>query len=239
MEREGIRLERHDLPRARLDLVLVERARLQTRDEQLPYAALVAKPHGVAAPIPVVEGPYDAHASRVGRPHRERDAANALELARMRAEPLVGAKIPAFGEQTDVPLAEQRREAVGILDLPFAVRRHQTQAVGEPVSVPHDTLEESVPMQPGELGHGRVRARVDHRDAGRTRQKGAHHDGTVGRGPVHAQYGERIALVGADDGREIRSLGGSLVRRCHAFDPISSRTPATGARTQSGRLAAS
>ena len=60
--------------RLRLDLVLVERALAQLRDEQLPDAGAAALAHRVRPAVPAVEVADDADALGVGRPDGEDDA---------------------------------------------------------------------------------------------------------------------------------------------------------------------
>lgn len=67
----------------------------------------------MTATIPGVEITDDADPLRIGRPHGKGHALDTVDLAQMRAEPLVRPQVRAFGEQPDVEFAEHRREAVG------------------------------------------------------------------------------------------------------------------------------
>ncbi len=119
-------------------LVLVARARLDARHEQLPHAGLAAQAHRVHAPVPRVPVAGDADARRVGRPHREARAAHAVDLVGMRAQHAVQIEVIALREQPRVELAEQRpeavriveraRRAVGVRDAQPVARRHFRRA---------------------------------------------------------------------------------------------------------------
>src|SRR3954453_22759037 len=98
-ERVGIGLQRHQLARARLDLVFVKSALSDPRDEQLPDAAFPAQPHWMTTTIPPVEVGDDADSARIRRPNREAHSIDAGDPHRMSAELLIGAQMRAFGQQ--------------------------------------------------------------------------------------------------------------------------------------------
>ena len=56
--------------------------------------------------VPGVEVADDADALGIGCPDSEGGALDAVDFAQVRAEPLEGAKMRAFGEQPDVEFAE-------------------------------------------------------------------------------------------------------------------------------------
>src|SRR3712207_9065671 len=62
-----------------------------------------------------VEVAHDADRAGRRRPHRERRAGHALDLADVRAELRVQLLVAAFADQVEVDLAERRREAVRVL----------------------------------------------------------------------------------------------------------------------------
>ena len=130
-ERERIRLQRQQLAVGALDLVLVGRAPVDPRDEQLPDAALHALAHGVAPAVPAIEVADHGHPTGVRRPDQKRDAGDALELHGMGAQLLVQPQVVALGDQVGVHLAEERREAVWVIDLDGIAGAHlQAQPVG-------------------------------------------------------------------------------------------------------------
>ncbi|MNS29231.1 hypothetical protein D3C72_612260 [compost metagenome] len=98
----------------RADAVLVDRARLHAGDEGLPDAR-AGLLHGVGVPLPLVEVADHRDLGRVRRPDREVRARHAVELARVRAQLLVGAVVGAFGQQVDVELGQKWRRHAGIL----------------------------------------------------------------------------------------------------------------------------
>ena len=117
------------------NLVLVERAGREPRDEHLPHARLVALAHRVAAPVPAVEVADHRDAPRVRRPHGEAHARHAVDPHRVRAE--------ARGRDRDAGLrradgGRDRRaaaaEGIGVLASPASVRRHRSRSrYGAPV----------------------------------------------------------------------------------------------------------
>ena len=104
-------------------------AGLDARHEDLPEA-VAAHAHGVAPAVPVVEIADHADAPRIGREHGERDARDALVHERMRAELLVELQVRAFAQQIEVELRQDRRKAIGVLDLDDAFAEADAQPIG-------------------------------------------------------------------------------------------------------------
>ena len=98
----------------RADLELVLRAFADAGDEQLPDARRPERAHRVQPPVPEVEVADDRDGARVRRPHRERGADGAVDLAHVRAELLVQLLVPAFHREMDVDVAERRQERIRI-----------------------------------------------------------------------------------------------------------------------------
>ena len=112
-ERERIGLDPQPaVLRADLELVLL--AVLDSRDEELPDPGRAKRTHRVQAPVPRVEVADDRHRARVGRPDGERRADRAVDLAHVRAEPLVELLVPALHDEVHVEVAERRQERVRI-----------------------------------------------------------------------------------------------------------------------------
>jgi hypothetical protein len=122
------------------NLVLVMVAHLRARHEDFPKT-VAAHPHGVPASIPEVEVADDAHTPGSGRENDEAHARGAFEHHRVGAELLVECGVGTLAEQVEVELAQDRREAIGILDLhlpapearahPIVPRRAVLQPPGE------------------------------------------------------------------------------------------------------------
>src|SRR3546814_8004744 len=110
---------------------MIRRPPRSTRTDTLfPYTTLF-RSHDVAAAVPAVEVAHHADALRVGRPDGEAHAFDAFDAARMRAELLEDAAVRPLGHQVKVELAEERREAVGVLDVPRRVAEARAQPIGE------------------------------------------------------------------------------------------------------------
>ena len=112
--REWIALQQQ-ITVARANFVFVIRARADAGDEQLPHARAAERAHHVDAPVPAIEVADHADAARVGRPHRERHAADAGHLAHVRAELVVGAVVLLLAPQMKIEVAERRHERVRIV----------------------------------------------------------------------------------------------------------------------------
>src|SRR4051794_23758873 len=98
------------------DLELVVIAVLRMRNEQFPIAG-AAHPHGMAPPVPEVEVADHGDAPSIRRQHDEADAVDAFEPHRMRAELVIEALVGALAKQIKIEISQDRREAVGVLEL--------------------------------------------------------------------------------------------------------------------------
>ena len=193
----GIGLERQQPALRRTELELVAIARGHPGQEQLPHAAFAAQPHRVAPPVPQIEVADDTDPAGRRRPDRERDALDAQQRQRPRAEPLERPVMRPLGEQPHIDLAEHRGKAVGILELDRRFAPGDAQPIGRaerPAERPDEEAGGMAPLQPGDLDAGR-RLERDHR-AGV-----GHEDAQLGP-PVIAlvgpQHRERIAMPGLD-----------------------------------------
>src|SRR5438876_8677099 len=115
--------------------------------------------------IPKIEVADYAHPLRRRRKDGKRHAFNAVEHHGMRAEPLVEMYMRPFAKQIEIEIGQDRRKAIGILelDLAFAVARAQTVVAGAVDQPPHEEARsvgafeiafETVPLSDGHpLGH--------------------------------------------------------------------------------------
>ena len=196
----GVGLLRQEITLARTDFVLVAGSHPDARNENLPDTALATQAHRMTATIPGVEITDDADPLRIGRPHGKGHALDTVDLAQMRAEPLVRPQVRAFGEQPDVEFAEHRREAVGILDLLNASRPGDAQPVVEQLVASEDRGLEKAGMitQTGDLAFGKfdenlARIRINHMNRRCTGLYAAQPQTLFGVG-MQSQYGKRVAV---------------------------------------------
>src|SRR5690348_6926299 len=112
-QRERIGFEGKDVAVHAFDLILIESAGAEVREEELPDADAEMAAHRMAAAVPLVELTHDADAARVRRPHGEDDAVDTVDGCFVRAEAAVELEMVAFGDEVEVHRAEKRREAVG------------------------------------------------------------------------------------------------------------------------------
>ncbi len=103
-------------PFLRADLELVLRALQHARDEQLPDPGGAERAHRVQAAVPRVEVADDCDRARVRRPDRERGADDAVDVADVRAEPLVQPLVASLHREVQVELAERRQERVRVAE---------------------------------------------------------------------------------------------------------------------------
>ncbi len=196
---------------AHRDLVLVELARAELGDEQLPDARGAAHAHRMVAPIPMVERADDADALGVRRPDREAHPRHVADAPRMRAEESVSVEVVACAEALEVRRIELRRKAIRVvvlvpeiaLRLPAdSVRQRQRVARADPLeqSRARDALELGVRVQ--ELGALRIRQQHAHDHLVGAERVGAEHEPRVvqstGEQPLDVgmtRVGERIAGV--------------------------------------------
>ena len=114
---ERIGLEEQLARLAAEDFVFVELAGAQLGNEQLPDARVPAHAHRVMTAVPMIEGADDTHALGVRRPHREADAADALDRELVRAEETVRVHVVAVREAREVERVDVRLEGVRIVEL--------------------------------------------------------------------------------------------------------------------------
>ena len=76
----------------------------------------------MTATVPQIEGPYDTDPLRVGGPHCELHAADAVNGTGMSAEKLMRAPMYAAVERTQSAFVDERREGVGVSDFEYATR---------------------------------------------------------------------------------------------------------------------
>ena len=112
-----------------LQLVLVQFALAEARDEQFPDAGWIASSHRVTAPVPAVEIADHRDAHGVRRPDCEAHALHAFVTGQLRAQAGGQLAVVAFGEQVEVEFAEQRPEGIGVFAFLHAVRPVHAQAV--------------------------------------------------------------------------------------------------------------
>ena len=191
--------------RLRLDLVLVDRALAQIRDEQLPDAGAAALAHRVRPAIPAVEVADHAHALGVGRPDGEDDARGAAVLDDVGAELLIRAEVVALVEKLQVEVAQDGQEAVRVATLAGqAVLVQNADLVGEDLLRSGELgLKEIGALQPlegllGAIGGDRPRL-FGMREKGADRDKpcALHlHD-------VRAEHLEGIVMIGVENSIEL------------------------------------
>ena len=178
------------------------------------------------APVPGVEVADDRDRARVRRPDREGGADDAVELAHVRAEPLVEVLVPALHGEVEVELAERGEERVrvadsegvpvGVLDLELVLERQ------------FGLREQRLPQSRRvlQLGFDRCRLVMGGLDAHRLRL-----------GPVGTHDHAFLRLVRAEHTVRVDAQleGHSASAACC----MSRSIPATGIPTQSGRLSSS
>ena len=207
-------------------------------NERLPNAAGVAQAHDVAASVPVVERSDDADPGGVGRPHGKTDPLDAVHGEGVRAEFVIGAIVPSLGEKANVQIAEEGREPVGIFDVHRAVLRLDAQPVGKGFAPPsRPTGKKPRAVDARQFARTFSRPGVENVHAGGPGKKDPHGQDSVAQ-DVHAEKRENVGMVSGNDGRDARRFPGDTHDRA-APRSSSRRTPSTGMRNQSGRLAAS
>lgn len=231
-EGERIRLVRQPLAIAGLDLELVEPASLQARQEDLPDAAFVAQAHGVAPAVPVVEVADDRDPAGVRRPDGECHAVDARHRPRVGAQLLPATQVAAFRQQLYIVFREDRREAIGILDVHRAAVDGDAQPVGEPGRATlHRAGVEAFLADAVEPPDRRAGGGIEHGDRLRPRQKGANDHGSAVPGVVHAEEGERVAMIGGENRVHLVVRRQLVVRHMHRCQRLGS-----GRRCRGGRF---
>jgi hypothetical protein len=182
----------------------------------------------VQSAVPEVEVADDADRTRRRRPDGERRADDAVDLAHVRAEALVDSLVPALGGEVEVELAERRRERVGIVDdegRPLRVADLEPVAKRELGAV-ELALEQARRVRALELD--RLLFALDaNLDALRLGPEGADDDAAVLR--MRPEQAVRIRQPSLDE----------LIDGAQMPSSSSRWMPATGIRTQSGRLSSS
>ncbi len=213
------------------ELELVAAAVGHAGDEQLPDPGRAERAHRVQAPVPRVEVADDADRARRRGPDGERHALDAVDLEHVRAELLVELLVAPLAGQVEVDLpqrgqervrvAHRERPALAVLDVELVAQR-QSRAR-------HRALEDAAGVAQLELD--RVAALGSGDDLGGVGPVGAdHHAAVLG---MRAEQPVRLGEVAVDDGLDVclhTHGNGSSSRRA---------IPATGIRTQSGRLLSS
>src|SRR4029450_6573458 len=98
--------------------------------EQLEHAARAELTHRQQPPVPAHRGADPTAAASVRRPHRERGARDAVDLAGVGTEHAPELAVTALAEQVQVELSERGREAVGVVALQAAALELEAKAVG-------------------------------------------------------------------------------------------------------------
>ena len=192
VERERIGLQpQPSFLRPELELVL--RPFVHAGDEQLPDPRRAERAHRVQAAVPGVEVAHDGDRARVRRPDGERGADHAVELADVRAEPLVEVLVAALHGEVEVELAERRQERVRVADgEDVAVRVLDLELVLERQL----RLRQQRLPEPGRILEHRLDAGRLHANRSRLGPQRAHDDAALGLvGPEHA-VGIRAELDG-------------------------------------------
>ncbi len=127
-KRDRVGLQRQQFSLRTDDLVFVVVASLGARHKNFPEA-VAAHAHRVAAAIPVVEVADDADAPGIRREHGEAHSCHALKDHRVCAELVVKLQMVAFAKKVQVEVRQDRREAVGILDLDLAIAESRAHAI--------------------------------------------------------------------------------------------------------------
>ena len=116
LEAEGIRIDLQErLLVVTLDLILIEAARGEVRDEQLEHAGIAEALHHMAAAIPEVEVADDRNTLCVRCPYGERDTIDAVDPDRMRAHLLIDVIPDAALILLDITVGIGRREGIRVL----------------------------------------------------------------------------------------------------------------------------
>ncbi len=184
-----------------IELVVI--ADLGMRNEQLPIAT-AAHAHRMAPRVPEVEITDHADALGIGREHDEADTFGAVDRHRMRAELVVQPQVVAFAEQVKVVIAQDRQEAVGIVEIDDMIAEMRAQAVALQAAGQGTGEQAGIVDAP----HRRdATAFADRLDARCFRQEGADHGVVVAVGML-AEIAKRVGVPTFDDRKRLgRKLG--------------------------------
>ena len=226
-KRERIGFHRQMLAVRFDDIELVMIADAGLRNEQLPIAD-AAHAHRMTSSVPEIEIADDADALGVRRQHHEGHAVDAVERHRMRAELVVDPLMGAFAEQMEIEVAQDRRKAVGVVELDDIVAEAGAKLIL------CRAVRQRAGEQPGLMDLFQRRAFAvfaDRLDISRFREERAH-DFPVAFG-VKAEIAERIGVAALDDRIGLGGKFGHAAASgcCERIRII----PVSGTRNQSGR----
>src|SRR5216683_3728100 len=185
-------------------------ARREPRNKKLPDSRATEHAHHVRPPVPIVEIADDAHAARVGRPHRECRPADTVHYVRMGAELFIRPFMLALVPEILVQRAERRQKTVRVgRSDDCAVRILDMYFVGKYcVAIRDENLEEAVG--------------VDLRHAPWTRSVARDNRDLTGAGPERPHRNAFGPRMYAEDRMRIRMLKGDKtvnVRRRNSIPP--------------------
>ena len=127
-KRDRIGFQRQQFAVAPENLELVSVSGRDRRHEDFPEA-VAAHAHGVAAAVPKIEIADDADALRIGRKHSERDARDAIEHERMRAELVIELEMRALAQQIQIEIGQDRRKPIGVFHFDHAIAETHAQPI--------------------------------------------------------------------------------------------------------------
>ena len=117
----------------------------------------------------------------------------------MGAETIVELPVPALAEEVLIDLAEDRREAIGVLHVPGEGPRPHVQVIGESLgAVRHVAGKEALQIDAFQGGEVARAARLAHRHLGGLRGKDADIYGPAVT-PVHAENAKGVPVAAAHD----------------------------------------
>ncbi len=220
---QRIGLERQERAVGGTDLVLVDGALAEPGNEDLPDPDAAAPAHRVAAAVPAVEIADHGDPGGVGRPDGEVHPGDAGMLDGMGAQPLPQAAVGALVDQIVVEFAQQRRETVGIVELPGAARVGGAQRVAEPDRAIGDHAFEQASLVPrAQLAHHGAGRLLDHLEPLGTGYQRAD-DHTAG-DLVRPEHRERVAVARLDQRAHSRVGETALRSACHPCPPSPDRS---------------
>ena len=197
----------------------------------------------MATRIPRIEIADHRHALGVGRPHREAHALHAVDRDEVGAQCLGQLEMPAFIEQVQIELAQQRAEGIGIFGFLHRGGPLDAQEIGRGVG--HGAFEQARHLVFPQPAERRSIAATQHVDRLRPRQEDA--NDASGRAVMRTQHPEGVAMAGRRQRFGVGTIQPSECRCRHGLAPgadarrrLAMRArPPTGMASQVGRLAAS
>src|SRR5207237_1303810 len=112
---DRVGLQREDMAVRADDLVFVDGAGTEAGDENFPDSGAVPQPHRMPAAVPGIEVADDRDPLRIGRPDRKAHARRSAERHGLRAETFAEPAMPAFADEMEIDVPQQRPEGIGIL----------------------------------------------------------------------------------------------------------------------------